>query len=698
MNIPKRILIACGGTGGHLAPGIALAQRLQSRGDSCQLLISSKQVDKRLIQNYPELNFHGLGASALKKGPLGAIQTLWTHFLSLLQCLKLISQQRPTAVIGFGGFTTFSAGIAAWLSGTPLLLHESNHRAGRVVRYLARFAKKVYLPHGTVSIPRSISEKKVSYANNPLRTDLKRLNKDEARLALGLPVRGKLLFVTGGSQGAHSINQWALEHEDKLLKAGIHLYCLTGPLNDMDHTKQVNLPLGQVAKSVFEKFSDKMHLLYTAADLVIARAGAGTINELIAFERPSILIPYPFAADDHQKANAAYVERNGGCVIVEQTNLDNLFKEASHILKSSTLAEALSENLQKMQTEDPCKVIIDDIRLLRTQRIATKETPNDQTNRWEDRFLALLQKENSELTQQRLLRDEPIGPKTTFGIGGNARYYIEPESKEELAFFYKIAHKSKTPVFFLGRGSNLLVLSSGFHGLVIRLSHSYWQKIELLSEHRVYAGAGVRLKALAGQMARQGLSGFEFMEGIPATVGGGVRTNPGAFKGWFYERVHSIEMLAPSGKIVKKSPKAFKTGYRKVFGYEDHIALGVTFEAKEEMPAEEIKKIMESYQAHRRKTQPREPSAGSVFKNPEGTFAGKLIEQTQLKGLTIGGAAISTQHANFIINKNNATPEDVINLINTVRQKVYKSKKIALEPEIMLLGGRWNDYLISLEV
>lgn len=697
MNSPKRILIACGGTGGHLAPGIALAQRLHSHGDSAQLLISSKQVDKRLIQNYPELTFHGLGASALKKGPLGALQTAWGQFTSTIHCLRLIAQHRPTAVIGFGGFTTFSAGLAAWLTRTPLFLHDSNHKAGRVVRYLAKFAKRVYLPHGTTQIPRSISEKKVTYANTPLRSDLQHITKEDARRALGMPVRGKMIFVTGGSQGAHSINEWAADHEEAILKAGYHLYCLTGPANENDHTKEINLPLGYVAKSVFEKFSDKMHLLYAASDLVIARAGAGTINELVAFERPCILIPYPFAADDHQRANASYVERNGGCVILEQTHLDKLFAEATYILKSSTLPEALSENLKKMQGEDPCKIIINDIRLLRTKQLnAFKE--KDNSLQWEEKFLTRLDKENRELTQQRLIRDEPLGPKTTFGVGGNARYYIEPESTQELIFFYKAARKTKTPVFILGRGSNLLVLSSGFNGLVIRLNNSFWQKIDLLSPYRIKAGAGVRLKALAGQMARNGLSGFEFMEGIPATVGGAVRTNPGAFKGSFFECIHSIELLTPSGKIIHKSPKAFKAAYRKVIGYEDCIALSVTFEAKDQQSSKEIKNIMESYQAHRRKTQPREPSAGSTFKNPQGTFAGKLIEEAGLKGMSIGGAAISQHHANFIINKDNATAEDIINLINTVRQKVYKSKKIALEPEIMLLGGRWNDYLISLEV
>lgn len=290
--------------------------------------------------------------------------------------------------------------------------------------------------------------------------------------------------------------------------------------------------------------------------------------------------------------------------------------------------------------------------------------------------------------------DEPLANKTTLRVGGNARWYAEPACPADLRFLLRAARCAELPVFFLGRGSNLIVCDEGFSGWVIRLNHDFWRRTELLPNGRVFAGAGVRLKELCGFAAKSGLSGFEFMEGIPGAVGGSLRMNAGAMGSWLFDRVESVILMTLDGTYKRLPAEAFNVHYRRVDELVEAVAFGAVFRAgAAALDTNTVRSKMDSYAQARRESQPREPSAGCIFKNPENNGAGRLIDQCGLKGLRIGNAGVSTIHANFIVNHGNASAADILALVKQVRATVYAQTGILLEPEALLVGNDWSRVL-----
>jgi len=292
-----------------------------------------------------------------------------------------------------------------------------------------------------------------------------------------------------------------------------------------------------------------------------------------------------------------------------------------------------------------------------------------------------------------LRQDEPLAKKTTIRIGGSAKQYAEPSSLVDLRALLMAAQLFEFPIFCLGRGSNVLVPDSGFEGVVIRFSAAVWKRIILLDENRLWAGAGVRLKELCGFAAKNGLKGFEFLEGIPGAVGGSLRMNAGAMGGWIFDLVERVQYLDEAGRLQDRPQADFHFGYRKVEEISRGIALGGIFKGSVQARSEEIRERMDSYSSARKASQPREPSAGCIFKNPEGSYAGKLIDENDLKGLRVGGAEVSGVHGNFIINRGGASASDVVELIRRIRLKVKANSGYTLDPEVLLMGQSWTTVL-----
>ncbi len=292
-----------------------------------------------------------------------------------------------------------------------------------------------------------------------------------------------------------------------------------------------------------------------------------------------------------------------------------------------------------------------------------------------------------------LSREEPLAPKTTMRVGGAARLYAEPSSEADLARLLVEAKKAALAVLFIGRGSNLIVPDEGVDGLVICLSHSSWCGFEKLPDGRLKAGAGLRLKNLCGMAAAAGLSGFEFLEGIPGSVGGALRMNAGAMGGWIFDIVDEVRLMTLDGDIRTLPRSAMHVDYRFCCELKDAVALGAVLRPKSLIDAEAVGRQIDAYRRKRHESQPREPSAGCIFKNPPGNSAGRLIEESGLKGLRVGGAEVSRVHANFVINSGEATSEDVLELVRQIRSTVRKAKGVELEPEVMLYGKEWKDVL-----
>ena len=352
------ILIACGGTGGHLAPGIALAEALQARGHACTLLISQKQVDSVLIKKYSHLNFHRIPGRGFSGGAFKQMRSFLSMIMGCFSSYRLLRRKKPDMVLLFGGFISIGIGFVARLAGVPIALHEANCYPGRAVRLLKYLAVRVYLPDGVRL--KGVPSKRLRYFGYPVRQDIKHCLKAEAWERLDIAVKNKLLVLIGGSQGASVLNQWAIDHIDKLTKLELSVYCVAG----IDKCPE-NSCLSDYGNSVkFVPFSDKMGDVISAADLIISRAGAGSIAEVIRCRAPAILIPYPYAKDDHQQANAVMHERHGAGVVVKESDLSRLMNEVENLIFNDWMLGKFKSNLVRLDRYDSAKLISSDIEAL----------------------------------------------------------------------------------------------------------------------------------------------------------------------------------------------------------------------------------------------------------------------------------------------------------------------------------------------
>ena len=355
----SKFLISCGGTGGHLSPGIALAEGLAERGHEAILLISRKKVDARLLEKYPHLRFERMPGSGFSLHPVRFCQCAVSQARAFIFCLRMLRTWRPDGIVGFGGFTSAPVVLAGRLAGVPVALHESNRVPGLAIRTLGRFARRVYLPPGIrLAAVRASATRHVGL---PVRKEMVRQSQAAARAALGLDPGHKLLVLLGGSQGASPLNDWVRHHLVTFAREGIQVYCVTGLGKGRDGPAELHTAKGVPVPAHFVSFSDRIGELLSAADLVVSRAGAGTLAELIRCEAPAILVPYPQAADDHQRANASFFERQGGGIVVEQTRLDQLHAEVLDTIFNDWLLRKFRGNLQRMDRANSLELMLRDL-------------------------------------------------------------------------------------------------------------------------------------------------------------------------------------------------------------------------------------------------------------------------------------------------------------------------------------------------
>ena len=290
-------------------------------------------------------------------------------------------------------------------------------------------------------------------------------------------------------------------------------------------------------------------------------------------------------------------------------------------------------------------------------------------------------------TQRPLLLAEPMTKHTSFHIGGPAELMAQPQSEAELQSLLLKAAEAAVPVTLVGNGSNLLVRVKGIRGLVIKLG-SMLRDIKV-SGNVLTFGSGVSLAQASKKAAELGLSGMEFAVGIPGSIGGAVYMNAGAYDGEMSKVVKSVRVMDAAGEVSELSAGELDFGYRhSALQGSGKIVTSVTVElAAGDKQA--IAEKMADFSNRRITKQPLElPSAGSMFKRPPGYFAGTLIDQTGLKGYTVGGAQVSTKHAGFVVNIGGATAADVLQLISDVQAKVFAAHGVHLEPEVLVLGEK----------
>lgn len=282
-------------------------------------------------------------------------------------------------------------------------------------------------------------------------------------------------------------------------------------------------------------------------------------------------------------------------------------------------------------------------------------------------------------------QDVPLSTCTTLRVGGKADYVAEAQKEESFCAVLALLQKERIPYLVMGNGSNLLVKDGGFRGVVLRMGRGFG-RIER-TDDGLYAQAGALMSLLSKTALDYGLAGLEFAQGIPGTVGGGIYMNAGAYGGEMSQVVKFVRLF--DGESIRDVPgNEMRFAYRHSLAMDENaLVLGAAFRL-EKGNSVEIDAKMRDYAKRRRDKQPLEyPSAGSFFKRPAGYFAGALIEQSQLKGVSCGGAQVSEKHAGFLINKGDATARDFLNLMEKVQTEVYKNFGVHLENEVRIVGN-----------
>ncbi len=285
---------------------------------------------------------------------------------------------------------------------------------------------------------------------------------------------------------------------------------------------------------------------------------------------------------------------------------------------------------------------------------------------------------------------EPLSKHTTMRVGGPAQFWAEPETEEGFSRLVKFATDRGVPIFVMGRGSNLLVRDGGIRGVVVHLSRGEFKKIEV-RDGRITAGVGVKQKELAYAARDAQIGGFEWFEGIPGNVGGALRMNAGAMGHETFQQVVSVRYVDAQGAFHMKTPAEMDVHYRHCGMLVANFAVSATFKGEPSTP-DVIEKLLDASTQKRRTSQPRESSAGCIFKNPGAIPAGKLVDELGLKGGRIGGAKVSEVHGNFIVNDGGATAADVIALIEKVKSAARAGRGIELETEVQIVGEEKGIY------
>jgi UDP-N-acetylmuramate dehydrogenase len=292
---------------------------------------------------------------------------------------------------------------------------------------------------------------------------------------------------------------------------------------------------------------------------------------------------------------------------------------------------------------------------------------------------------NKGVDKKNIYLDEKMSKHTTFKVGGNADVFVCPNNIKELSHVIKVCNILDVPYFVIGNGSNIIVKDNGFRGVIIQVYKNLSDVC--IKDGTIVAGAGIMLSKLAKIIAEESLEGFEFASGIPGTLGGAIYMNAGAYGGDMSQVLVSADVVDQQGNIITLTRDELKLGYRtSILQQSNHIVVSGVLKC-ERGNKDTIAYLIQNLNNKRKEKQPLNfPSAGSTFKRPEGYYAGKLIMDSGLRGYKIGDAQVSEKHCGFIINKGNATANDIISLINYVKVNVEDKFGVELQTEVKIIG------------
>ena len=348
-------VIACGGTGGHLFPGIAVAEVLRDRGHEVMLLVSEKEIDALALSGGASFQFEKLPTVGLPSPFSPAILGFIRRFgASLSLCRSIYRKFKPQVVLGMGGFTSTAPVLAGRMRGVSTFIHESNAVPGKANRLTARMVRAVLL--GFQECAPFFPKARTEVTGTPIRTELKRLDRQIARQRLGLREDLTTLLVMGGSQGASGINQAIIKSLPSLQDVPLQVIHLSGGRDERlvaDNYRRENIPAFVAA------FHHRMEEVYSAADLIVARAGAASLAEFAAFSLPGILIPFPYAADDHQSRNAEIFARAEAAILLKESELSGelLAGKIKELIGDAQKLRRMSENCSRLAPDNAAGLV-----------------------------------------------------------------------------------------------------------------------------------------------------------------------------------------------------------------------------------------------------------------------------------------------------------------------------------------------------
>jgi UDP-N-acetylglucosamine--N-acetylmuramyl-(pentapeptide) pyrophosphoryl-undecaprenol N-acetylglucosamine transferase len=356
-----RIVIACGGSGGHLAPGIALAEEWSIRGYHPVLFVSSKAVDQQMLAKYTSWSVISLPAKPFRSTPWRFLQFCYSQIISMVKVLCFLKKNSTEAIVVTGGFTSLSVALAGFLKKVPIFIHESNQIPGRATRCLTPLARRIYVPRECRLEKSPIPLPKVREYGYPLRSEFCEKKAQDEDLTAQIAMERETLLLLGGSQGAKALSDWFCEHIAELGQLARRLICVTGQIYFDDHKATLERIHQDNPQVQFFPFCDDMPALLKEAKVVIARAGAGTMAECMQCELPMILVPLPSATDDHQQINAERVQNLGCAYVVKEAELDFLEPLVKWVATSSDILERMREKIRCVKEENAREQIVDDM-------------------------------------------------------------------------------------------------------------------------------------------------------------------------------------------------------------------------------------------------------------------------------------------------------------------------------------------------
>ena len=348
-------VIACGGTGGHLFPGLAVAESLRDRGHEVMLFVSEKEIDSLALSEQSSFRFEKLPTVGLPSLYSPAIFGFVRRFQqSLSQCRSIYRKFKPQAVLGMGGFTSTAPILAGRMRGISTFIHESNAVPGKANRMTARLVRAVLL--GFKECAPFFPKSRTEVTGTPIRTELKRLDRSVARRNLGLREDLMTLLVMGGSQGASGINQAMIKSLPALHDVSLQVIHLAGARDERlvaDNYKRENIP------AYVSAFHHRMEEVYSAADFTVARCGAASLAEFAFFALPGILIPFPYAADDHQTRNAEIFVKADAAVLLKESELfgDLLARNIKDLSADADKIRRMSENCSRLAPKNAAGLV-----------------------------------------------------------------------------------------------------------------------------------------------------------------------------------------------------------------------------------------------------------------------------------------------------------------------------------------------------